>query len=203
MSVVKGLHITTKHTGKMHNMWSLSTSVRENPYCKAHRKIDGSICEECYAYAQMTRWASMQATFKRNGEILNSSVLPMDELPVINNLLFRFESFGDIASETQVINYFNICKKNPKTDFALWTKNPWLIDAAIKHGAKKPDNLQIILSSMFIGKEDVPKYDFIDKVFTVYPKGADVEINCGARSCVTCQKCYHNNGIRVINETLK
>ena len=50
------------------------------------------------------------------------------------------------------------------------------------------------------------KYPFIDKVFTVYDKehAQDVNINCGARSCAECQRCYHKSeGIEYINELLK
>ena len=198
-----GLHITYKHTGKMLHMQSLSTNCNTNPYCILHRKVKGSICAKCYACAQTKRWKSMQEPLERNSELLNGAVLDNDLIPTINASLFRFESFGDIGSGTHVINLFNICKANPKTEFALWTKNPWLIDAAIKQGHAKPDNLVIIQSSMFINKRDMPKYDFIDKTFTVYDKNTDVEINCGARSCITCQKCYHKNGIDDIRELLK
>lgn len=40
-----------------------------------------------------------------------------------------------------------------------------------------------------------------DKVFTVYDN--DHEINCGARSCSACQKCYHKNGINHLYEKIK
>lgn len=198
-----GLHITYKHTGKMGGMQSLSTNNLTNKYCRYYCKNEKAICFHCYANSQLRRWKSMQEPLERNSELLNGAVLDNDLIPTINASLFRFESFGDIGSVTHVINLFNICKANPRTEFALWTKNPWLIDAAIKQGHTKPDNLVVIQSSMFINKRDVPKYDFIDKTFTVYDKTQDVEINCGARSCITCQKCYHKNGIDDIRELLK
>jgi hypothetical protein len=44
-------------------------------------------------------------------------------------------------------------------------------------------------------------------VFTVYDKAYskqhNVEINCGARNCLTCHKCYEHNDIFFVNETLK
>ena len=52
-----------------------------------------------------------------------------------------------------------------------------------------------------------PGYDFIDKIFTVYDKdyisAHDVSINCGAKSCLTCHKCYVKSKIKYINEKLK
>ena len=144
---------------------------------------------------------------KRNQEILTGSVLPEEKLPVINVLYFRFEAFGDLNNATQVINYFNICRKNPGVKFALWTKNPDYIAAAIKAGHEKPENLNIILSSLFINKERKTKYDFVDKIFTVYDAeyitANNIDINCGARNCFTCGLCYNKNDVRIINEKLK
>jgi hypothetical protein len=131
----------------------------------------------------------------------------MEKLPIINNIYFRFESFGDLNNDIQVINYFRICYKNPKVKFALWTKNPDYIAAAIGQGYEKPANLNIVLSSLFINKERKHKYSFVDKVFTVYdPQHIEqngIEINCGARNCFSCGLCYEKNDVSIINEKLK
>ena len=71
----------------------------------------------------------------------------------------------------------------------------------------KPDNLIIIRSSMFINKAVKPGYWFVDKTFTVYDKeyikANQVDINCGARDCINCLKCYTHNDKREIREKLK
>lgn len=204
---INGLHFTTKHTGKMEGMASISTSVTTNERCAKNAAIKGSICEKCFAAKQMKVFPTMEAPMIQNQKILTESILPESTLPVINVLYFRFEAFGDLNNATQVINYFNICKKNPNVKFALWTKNPDYIAQAIKDGHAKPENLNIILSSLFINKERKTKYDFVDKIFTVYDKeyiaSENVEINCGARNCFTCGLCYNKNGVRIINEQLK
>jgi hypothetical protein len=151
----------------------------------------------------------MQNPLAKNFEILTSRILSDDELPIINGQVFRFESFGDIYNDIQVADYFNICTKNPHVNFALWTKNPAVIDRAIKMGFKKPENIVILLSSLYVNVvADASKFPFIDKVFTVYDVATianeNVNINCGARSCLTCQRCYHKeNGEYFINEKLK
>ena len=199
------LHITEKHTGKMKGMQSLSTSCRTNPYCAEHAKVEGSICRECYANTMLKMWKNLDACAERNAEILKSGIIPDDELPVINVQYFRFESFGDLINTTQVINYFNICKKNPNVKFALWTKNPFLITPVAD---QKPDNLQIVISSLYLNQQiNADHLSFVDKVFTVYDgKTIDekgIDINCGARSCLTCHKCYMADGPKYINEELK
>ena len=158
----------------------------------------------------MKRYNSLENRLADNLRILSGSVLPASVLPAIPVKYFRFEAFGDLAGVNQVINYFNIARKNPETLCALWTKNPKFIQQAIKAGHEKPANLQIVLSSPVINKPlNGTRYEFIDKIFTVYDKtGArGININCGARSCLGCGRCYRSNpeGARIqyINELLK
>lgn len=204
---ISGLHFTTKHNGKMAGMVSLSTSVTTNERCAKNAQIKGSICEKCFAAKQMRVFTSMEKPMIENQRILTSSILEFEKLPYINNIYFRFEAFGDLNNEIQVINYFNICKKNPGVKFALWTKNPDYIQKAIDMGHDKPENLNIILSSLFINKERKNPFSFVDKVFTVYDsqyiEENGVNINCGARNCFSCGLCYNKNDVSIINEKLK
>ena len=203
-----GIHFTMNHTGKMKGMQSLSTSVIENPICRERAKVKGSICEKCFAAQMFQRYGEgFKDCFKRNTEVLTGTIIPVEDMPILNAAYFRLESFGDLQNETQVINYFNLAKANERTVFALWTKNPVFIDRVIKAGHRKPKNMIIILSSCFINKEDPIKYDFIDKVFTVYDKQFirehDVNITCGARNCLTCRRCYSKRTGKRVREQLK
>lgn len=204
---ISGLHFTTSHSGKMQGMVSISTSVTTNERCKKNAQIKGSICEKCFAAKQMKIYPSMENCMVENQRILTSEILPMEKLPTINNLYFRFESFGDLNNATQVKNYFNICYKNPRVKFALWTKNPDYIAEALADGYEKPSNLNIVLSSLFINQERKNPFSFVDKVFTVYDQEHieknSVEINCGAKNCFSCGLCYEKNGVQTINEKLK
>ena len=204
---ISGLHFTTKHTGKMAGMASISTAVTTNARCAKNAQIPGSICQKCFAAKQMKIYPSMEKPMVENQRILTSGIIPIEKLPTINNLYFRFEAFGDLNNATQVKNYFNICYKNPRVKFALWTKNPDYIAAAIQDGYQKPDNLNIVLSSLFVNKERKNPFQFVDKVFTVYdPQHIEqngININCGARNCFSCGLCYEKNDVSIINEKLK
>lgn len=204
---ISGLHFTTKHSGKMEGMVSISTSVTTNERCAKNAQIKGSICEKCFAAKQMKVFPTMEKPMVENQRILTSEVLPLEKLPVINNIYFRFEAFGDLNNSTQVKNYFNICYKNPRVKFALWTKNPDFVEQAIADGYEKPENLNIVLSSLFINKERKNVFPFVDKVFTVYDptfiEENNVEINCGSRNCFDCGLCYEKNNVNIINEKLK
>ena len=78
------LHITTKHTGKMTGMQSLSTSCKTNPNCEKNAKIEGSVCQKCYAQRQMKMYKNMSAAFEKNAEILTKGIIPNEDLPIIN-----------------------------------------------------------------------------------------------------------------------
>lgn len=206
-----GVRFTRKHTGKMRGVVSISTSCRCNPNCEARKGLKGSICEKCYADAMHSQYSALAAMLAKNTEILTTVIIPLEDIPYIETEsgYFREESFGDLINEIQVVNYFNMALMNPHLECALWTKNPWIIKSAIDtYGIKKPENLTIIGSSYFVNQPmDYSAYDFIDKVFTVYSPDYvaehGVEINCGARSCATCGRCYENKGGREVSELLK
>ena len=197
------LHITT-HSGKMEGMQSIGTSCRTNPNCIKNAKVKGSVCEKCYAQRYTGMRPGLEKHLESNTKVLTSEIIPKDELPIINACYFRFESFGDLHNTTQLINYFNICKKNPDVKFALWTKNPHIVKEVAD---QKPKNLQILVSSLMLNTPvDISKMPYIDKVFTVYDKETikkkGININCGARNCLACHKCYKKGNV-VINEKLK
>ena len=210
---IADLHITYNHTGKMHGMISISTSALVNDGCMRRHQIEGSICSKCYACKQLKRYKAQDLALIRNAYILTSKVYDVSEMPFLNAAFVRFEAFGDLINETQFMNYINIAKKNPHCTFAIWTKAPYIMTNVFKSGIEKPSNMIIIYSSIMVNdsvftfEELKEKMPFIDKMFTVYDKKTikekNIDINCGARSCVGCMRCYTHNTENVINEMLK
>lgn len=207
---VCGIHITTEHKGKMSGMVSLSTSTLENKECECHASVKGSICEHCFARNLLNQRKSMNPALEQNYLILNSVVIPVELWPLLNYRFFRNESFGDLGSTTQCMNYFNFMYRNSETSFGMWTKNYKFIRAAIEeHGYKKPENVQIIVSSLFLNIQlNIKLYKYADKVFTVYDKAylkehPEIKINCGKKHCLSCLNCYRDNDVIYINELLK
>lgn len=203
-----GIHFTLNHTGKMEGMQSLSTSCICNPACLARMKDEGSICSKCFAAAMHKRYSALGARMEHNTVALSKNLYSVEELPIVNAAFFRLESFGDLGSVTQAQNYLRLCKRNPWTRFALWTKNPGYLARAIELEGGKPDNLNVILSSPYMNTTcDASRWAFVDKTFTVWTKDAieaqGVQINCGSRKCLDCMLCYTKNDIREVNEILK
>lgn len=202
----------TVHSGKMEGVPSVSTSRNMNPNCEKNRKIPGSVCEQCYMDAYEYR-RTLMLKLERNTKFYSEIELLPEDIPFLNYGFFRLEAFGDLINALQFKNYALIAECNPHCTFALWTKNPWIIKESMeKYGIEKPENMIIIVSSLMIGKpyniDRLRKvYPFVDKVFTVYDKETvekeGIDINCGARHCMTCRKCYTKNEIEYIRELLK
>lgn len=200
-----GVRFNMNMSGKMAGVNCLSTSNLANPFCAARKKDPDCICSKCFADTTCKRYTALNRNMIRNTEILTSTLFDISEMPIVTGPIFRLESFGDLVNPLQCVNYFRLCKANPGVRFALWTKNPGFVRQALQV-EEKPTNLVILLSSAKIGvKASAEKWPFIDKTFTVYRKDgiAPEMINCGARSCITCQRCYNRETENDIREYLK
>lgn len=174
-------HITVNHSGKMLNMQSLSSS--HPPSCEKK-----PCYKECFDVRLVKRWSSVTKARARNTDAMINVLLPDAALPRVNAAVFRLNAGGELWNVTHARNMIRIAKHNPRTTFALWTHEPKLVQAAIKSEGK-PCNLVLVYSSMNYNKPDRKPKNF-DKVFTVYTKDQDVDINCGALKCFDCLKCY-------------
>ena len=210
----------TDMEGKMEGMWSLSTSCTTNPLCQKYHKLKGSICEKCYAHTLMELRKGLENKGIRNAEILtNEHLTPAKSAPTIPSKVkyFRFEAFGDVQNECQLMNYVMIAVENPDTNFALFTKNYKLILDFFDGDGFMPKNLNIIVSSLYVNKPIRSDVFYKKckrfapgqlKVFTVYDydylkEHPEVEINCGSRYCLGCGLCYEKTKTVAIREILK
>lgn len=196
-------------SGKMDGIPSVSTSCLVNPYCQARMKNGEMVCAHCFAETQQKQYSASREHSIANYELLNGEILPLELLPKFGNVQkVRIESFGDLGSITQAINYLNMVKVNPSVTFAWWTKNHNFVIKAIDRvfNGKKPKNLVLVASSVRLNEQaKLPAY--FDKVFTVYDKKTiardGIEINCGARSCASCGRCYSKRTGSEVREQLK
>lgn len=146
----------------------------------------------------------------------------------------RIESFGDIQNENQVLNYINIIRKNPNVTFGWWSKNIKIIENVMTITGKPKNMVLIQSSmfvnkeekrkSKFVDKIFTVYNDpYIREVKTIreclkamgkLKKKEEKEevtkifekhfINCGARSCMRCGKCYNTHDTTfLVKERLK
>ena len=196
------------YTDKKAARAALKQYIKDNPL-----STDIAICGFCFSDSQQDMQETMQQPLAKNYDLLNGGIIHDDWIPVLNCLWFRGESFGDYASKYAVINMYNLAKKNRGVNFTTWTKNLVFFGQAAADGYTKPDNFKLVFSSMFINKPSkVPaKYTaLVDAVFTVYTEEFaalhNITINCGARACLACLRCYANykpGVVKHVNELLK
>lgn len=201
------VHVSDSMSGKMTGIPSISTSCLFNPICLKRMQDGESICAHCFAEATLSRYKAAGKAMENNYYLLTETVLPLDLLPRFANVaIVRIESFGDVANTTQAINYANICKVNPNVVFAWWSKNMSIIRKAFDE-VGKPDNVIMIESSEKLNRVKAPSNEYVDKTFTVYDEqtieAKHININCGARCCATCRRCYSKETERGVYEKLK
>lgn len=201
------VYICDRMSGKMEGIPCISTTMQLNPICRERAKVEGSICSKCYAARTTRQYKALEAHLEENYRVLTKVIISDELLPRFKRTvrMVRFESFGDLATPTQAINYINIARVNPEVKFALWTKNPKILEEAIRE-VTAPGNLTIIYSSPMINEDArgmMARYPFIDKVFTVYDKEHITKakgFKCAGKDCASCGHCYLDGGERVKEE---
>ena len=187
----------SKHGGKMKGINSLSTYKLFSQTCLNLKDNPKTICNKCYVDKAFMRYPQLSLALIYNTLIMKYTSLNDRQLPIINDLYFRFEAFSDLQNLNHLENLYKIAKHNPDTRFALWTKN---ISLLLK--AKAPKNVNLILSSPILN-ECLPMSEKIIsaikdktgsknvKVFTVYDEEhiGSVGQNC-MKQCISCLKCY-------------
>ena len=212
------IEMCEKMTGKMEGMISVSTSVLTNPNCNKNSKIEGAICSHCYSRNMASMYKALDAKNQRNTDILTTEIIPIEELPSVDSKEFpwaRLEAFGDLHNEIQLENYMNLVRKNHGSKWALYTK---MYDLAWKYFSTHdvPENFTLVISSLMVNKPiDISRFKTLGKfkegqlkVFTVYDKDyiskhPELKINCGAKSCFSCHRCYDQRPETEVNEILK
>ena len=192
--------LTTDHTGKMEGLTSSSTSVLDNPFCQCRRENKKFVCHDCYAAAQLEYQHTNAEKQHANYIFYNNVKLSASDVPFLDYAFFRYESFGDIASELCQVNYNTIARRNKHTRFTQWSKNIALIAKVFSYDSK-PKNLDIIYSipryNYIPSKHFIEcfrkKYPFVKKIFVVltpeYAEANNIDFTC-KKNCSDCLKCY-------------
>ena len=192
-------------TGKLEGILAVNSNPLTNDFCQSMCKNPKAICSQCYSQAMLKGVRSnCVPKFERVGSLLSTTVLESRDLPKgIKEEYARFSAHGELINEQHLLNYIMIANHNPKTRWALWTKRK---DIIAKYKKFIPKNVVLVYSNPFIDKSMEAPVGF-NKVFSVftqkYAKVNKIKINCGAKDCLTCLKCYKTNKITVVSELLK
>ena len=158
------LHVT-KGAFKLELINSINTNTLTNDYCIKQKENTEIICGKCYSFTTLNFRKTMVTVLQKNSDLLSTSIIEWDNLPRIFDLYFRFSSHGELINEIHLENFNNICLKNPKTSFTLWSKRFDIVKKFYDNN-DKPSNLILIYSN--------PK---LDKPLTKLPKHFDKTFN--------------------------
>ena len=181
--------------GKMQGLSSINTNTMTNLFCLNQCKFK----DDCYSKRHINRFRNNANAWELNSDKLSSQLINYDLLPkFFNTKVIRFHSHGELINDTHLINFINICIKNPDITFTLWTKRNDLIkkyfDEYYNTGSyrDKPDNLILIFSNSKFNApmKKIPLY--FDKTFNVITKDSDIKPNCIGK-CKDCMICYTKN----------
>ena len=213
--------ISNHNWGKLKGMPVINTSPIDNIFClRMAQSGKDIICSRCYSIKTTIpnnpNNKRCRSAWKQNGKLLSESIIPFGELPRIkvrtinsngNKISVKYvrcSSHGELINDTHYLNILNIAKKNPEITFVMWSKRADIIK---EHGDKKRGNIILIYSEPKINCKSPKIPEGFDKVFVIYEeavaKRRGVDINCGAKKCIECLKCYNRNGINQINEIVK
>ena len=195
------IHISTM-SGKLKGIKAINTNTLTNKFCVSMHKSkkDNVICKKCYSYYMLQTFRkNCTEKFEYNSNLLSTKIIRFENIPYINDKIFRFHGHGELINNTHLINLINVVNKNYDTIFTLWTKRLNIINHYFKNN-KKPDNLILIYSNPFIDTIcKLPKH--FDKTFNNVSKDSK-SINC-FQNCIDCRLCYTHNKTSVIIEKVK
>lgn len=196
MNSLTQVHVTTGN-GKMKNIPSISVSSLTNDFCQLMSNVKDSVCGVCYSNRLSKFRKNLEVKLLHNSALLSENLLTDKELPVFNNRYVRFNSFGEIINDIHMENLIAIAKKNPYTNFGLWTKRT---DIVLKYD--KIPNIKYIFSVSKIDGSCTDKkvLDYFDKTFTAISNKENA--NCHG-ACADCMLCYTDNDVKVIKERKK
>lgn len=200
------VHISVM-TGKLDGLRAISTNTRTNAYCiKQNASGDpDNICTKCYSHTMLSSYRkNMQPALQRNSDALSSRILAPHELPRVMDAVFRFDSHGELINETHLLNLVAICKYNPLTSFALWTKRNDIVSKYFR-AHDKPANMILIYSNPKISHIMAKPPKYFDRTFNNVLEHEHVERqNCTGQQCKDCLLCYTpGNGVTTIVEKVK
>lgn len=190
-------------TGKMYGKRAIGRPMTSR--CLDNQKLDGCICQKCYATKLNLIYPSMANALQRNRDIDNEEILLNPPIFTDNgDPTWRSNWNGDYEDEHDVAVDFDLCYQMPDAICTAWTKN---LESVYHMDKFRPDNFTLMQSSYFINEpEDL--MSVADQVFTIYTAEYaaenDVDINC-IGACRLCKRCYGEKSHRPkeVNELLK
>lgn len=201
MQLLSVYAVSFHDSGKIEGCCSCDSSCHNCKFCQNMIKAAANnpliICGYCYDDAQESRWKNVENRHGLNMRILSAIDFTLEELATLPiTEICRFNSSGDVPSETYARNCIRIAISHPYAHCALWAKNVAAVEKAFDE-LGKPSNMIFVQSSLLIGIA-CNRSRYADYTFTVYPDEETTQAairsgahECNGKKCKECgYKCY-------------
>lgn len=122
------------------------------------RKVQGSVCSDCYATKGQNAMPTSQAAYKKRLDKIVSAMATPEGQAVWSGAIakqikdekirhFRWHDSGDIQNPTHLKMIADVARATPETQHWLPTNEPMIVKKYVDAGGKIPDNLLVRLSA--------------------------------------------------------
>ena len=181
------------------------------------RKVEGSVCSNCYALkgnyvfdnvkdAQKRRIASMDKPY---WVAAMAFLLKLKQKNARSNDAGYFRMFdsGDLQSYRHLLQYMSLVRSTPTVQHWMPTREVALIVRYVKDGHKVPDNLAIRISANMVGQRPITEHPVLKGVegiqFSAVSLEGDDVSECPAYkqegSCGDCRNCWSRAEHKIVS----
>jgi hypothetical protein len=163
------------------------------------RKIEGSVCANCYAMKGCYQWPGVKSGHKKRLKASWGSDWQSAMVRLIGHYersgYFRIHDSGDFQSADHVLAWFVVCRRLPKIRFWVPSRERRFIKEALRQ-EQCPKNLIIRVSDNMVDKRDAPGW-------ATHTSGvvSDGSGTCHAShrggACGDCRRCWDKRVKRV------
>ncbi len=163
------------------------------------RKVEGSVCEKCYAFRGNYLWPSVQnVLYKRLDSIVDPRWTNAMITLIKDERFFRWHDSGDFQDEHHLNKVLDVCEGTPKTRHWAPTREYEMVKNVLKT-RKRPKNLALRLSAHMI--DQTGPYQLAKRIGCSVSEVRTKNYTCPASEqgnyCGDCRKCWDNRTFNV------
>ena len=165
------------------------------------RKIEGSVCSDCYALKGMYFFPVVQAAqYKRLASITSPEWVESMVASIGKDLFFRWHDSGDIQTVDHLRKICAVAEGTPSIKHWLPTRETGILKEFKETGGAIPSNLIIRLSATMVNGAPGKSHEHSSTVHTkdAPPIGEVCYASKQGGQCLDCRSCW-NSDIRNIS----
>tara|TARA_R110000824_G_scaffold391854_1_gene589931 strand:+ start:421 stop:1038 length:618 start_codon:yes stop_codon:yes gene_type:complete len=156
-------------------------------------KIEGSICNTCYAQKGLYKLPSTEAAQERRINLIGTSNWVDNMVRAINNAdYFRWFDSGDLQSDEMLADIVRVALATPDTKHWLPTHENFMVSRYLRKHGKFPSNLTVRVSAAMVDGEPPKRFALTSTVHQLgKPIGRECPSSKQGNKCADCRACWN------------